>query len=191
VVDNQYTSYQFYYEKKEEEMRRRRRGGLAIGMIMILIGGWFLAVQVIPGLDAWVDRNIGWPWIVIGIGLVFLVFGIFAAPGLAIPAAIISGIGGILYYQNLTGDYESWAYLWTLIPGFVGVGVIVTNLIQGRIKEALRDGWGSIFISLVLFAIFGSAFGDLAFLGKYWPVLLILAGLVSLLRVIFGSLREK
>jgi hypothetical protein len=39
------------------------------------------------------------------------------------PGSILAGIGGIFYYQNLTNDWESWAYIWALIPGFVGIGV--------------------------------------------------------------------
>ena len=44
-----------------------------------------------------------------------------------------------------------------------------------------EGGW-LVFISAVLFAIFGSAFGALGGLGKYRPVLLILLGVVSLAR---------
>ncbi len=42
------------------------------------------------------------------------------------PSIIVGGIGGILAYQDYTGHWESWSYLWTLIPGFVGLGIGVT-----------------------------------------------------------------
>ena len=32
-------------------MKRQRRGNLVIGILLILVGGWFLAVQFFPGLS--------------------------------------------------------------------------------------------------------------------------------------------
>jgi hypothetical protein len=96
-------------------------------------------------------------------------------------------MGAILYYQTATGDWDSWAYIWSLIPGFVGVGIVLSGLLGGEGSESIRAGGWLILISLVLFAVFGSLFGALGGLGDYWPVLLILLGLVllvgSLLRV--------
>ena len=37
-------------------------------------------------------------------------------PGMLVPACIVGGIGGMLYWQNLTGDWASWSYSWSLIP---------------------------------------------------------------------------
>ena len=42
-----------------------------------------------------------------------------------------------------------------------------------------------VLISLVLFTVFGSFFGAVSFLGKYWPVLLIALGVVSLFQALF------
>ena len=42
-----------------------------------------------------------------------------------------------------------------------------------------------ILISLVMFAIFGSFLGGLDVFGNYWPVLLILLGLIVLVRSFF------
>ena len=71
--------------------------------------------------------------------------------GLAIPGSIIAGIGGILYYQNATNDWESWAYAWTLIIGFVGVGTFIMHMLDGRVKRAFNEGFNSIVSSLVMF----------------------------------------
>ena len=63
-----------------------------------------------------------WPLIVVAVGAGLLVLGLLVgAPEMAIPAVIVGGIGGILYYQNLSGNWASWSYLWTLIPGFSGL----------------------------------------------------------------------
>ncbi|MGD8967632.1 MAG: hypothetical protein PVI07_09000 [Anaerolineae bacterium] len=159
-------------------MKRGRRSSLVGGLVLILLGASILAVQLLPGLQLWFS----WPWIIIGFGVLMLVVGsATGVPGLAIPACIIAGIGGILYYQAATGDWDSWAYIWSLIPGFVGVGILLSGLLGEEGGEAIRAGGWMILISLVLFAAFGSLFGALGMMGPYWPVLLILLGLMLLL----------
>jgi hypothetical protein len=153
---------------------------------MILFGVLILAVQLLPGLQLWFS----WPWIIIGFGLLMLVIGsATGVPGLAIPACIIAGIGGILYYQTATGDWDSWAYVWSLIPGFVGAGIVLSGLLGREGGEAVRAGGWLILISLVLLAVFGSLFGALGMVGRYWPVLLILLGLVLLVRPLLRARR--
>lgn len=46
----------------------------------------------------------------------------------------------------------------------------------------MSSGLWPVFISLVLFAVFGAFFGALGFLGVYWPALLILLGVLILVR---------
>ncbi len=167
-------------------MDRGRRSSLAVGVVLILLGAWFLAVRLVPELEAWVTANIDWPLIVVGVGVVLLVFGLLAgAPGMAVPACIVGGIGGLLWWQNATGNWESWAYAWTLIPGFAGVGTILAGLFGGDARQSVHGGARTILVSLVMFAIFGSFFGALGFLGAYWPVLLILLGLLILVQSLF------
>jgi hypothetical protein len=55
---------------------------------------------------------------------------------MAVAACIIGGIGGILYWQSYTGDWASWAYVWTLIPGFSGIGIIFDRQF-GFLKETM------------------------------------------------------
>ena len=164
-------------------MNSRRRSGLAGGLVLILLGAWFLIAQRVPGLQAWFS----WPWIIIGVGLLLLIVGLVTGvPGMAVPACIVGGIGGILYWQNATGNWESWAYAWTLIPGFVGLGVVLSGLFGGETRQSMRGGGSLILISLALFVVFGSFFGGLGILGPYWPVLLILFGLLLLARPLLG-----
>jgi hypothetical protein len=106
-------------------------------------------------------------------------------PGFLVPASLFAGLGGLLYWQNMTEDWASWAYAWALIPGFVGVGVFFSSLLQGRVREAVSGGAWLVVISLVLFSIFGSFFGGPIVLGVYWPVLLILLGLIVLVQGVF------
>jgi hypothetical protein len=167
-------------------MRHYRRSNLAVGLILILIGAWFLAIQVFPNLRVWFNISFSWPLIILGAGALLLFIGLLAGePGMAVPACIVSGIGGLLYYQNLTGHWESWAYAWTLIPGFVGAGVILSGLLGNRPKRSLGDGLNLIVISLVLFLIFATFLGGPNLLGPFWPVLIILLGLWLIVRPVF------
>ena len=164
----------------------KRRTNLAAGLVLILIGGAFLVAQLVPDAFAWLDPATNWPIFIIGLGVLLLLVGLLTGvPAMAVPACIVGGIGGLLYWQNATGNWTSWAYAWTLIPGFVGIGVILSGLFSGQPRQALRDGGGSIFVSLVMFTIFGYIFGRDAFQGILWPILLIGLGAVILIRTIF------
>jgi hypothetical protein len=169
-------------------MDRDRRSNLAFGILLLLVGGWFLAVQLVPDLGAWVEAYFDWPFFVIGAGVLLLVVGILTGvPGMAIPASIVSGVGGLLYWQNATGNWASWAYAWTLIPGFAGVGTVIMGLLGENRRRSIQEGIQAIIISLVLFAVFSSFLGGQRLLGAYWPVLIILLGVWLLLRPMFGS----
>ena len=163
-------------------MGSRRRGDLAFGLVLILAGALFLAMQFVPGMRAWFS----WPWIIIGVGLFLLFVGVVSGvPGMAVPACVVGGIGGLLWWQNATGNWASWSYAWALIPGFVGVGTILMALLAGRGLRAIGEGSTLILISLVMFVIFGSLFGAFRGLGEYWPVLLIALGVLVLVRALF------
>ena len=158
-------------------MSRQTRSNIILGLLLILGGVWFLAQQFYPELAVWRYLDFSWPWYVIGAGAAILLIGlVLGAPGMAVPAAVVAGIGGLLYWQNETGNWESWSYAWTLIPGFVGLGIILAELLGGDLRKGLREGVPLALISVLLFAVFGSFFGGLGVLGNYWPVLLILAG---------------
>ena len=159
-------------------MDRRRRSNLIVGLLLLVLGAATLVLQLVPGLYL----PFSWPWIIIGVGLVLLVLAAATGiPALAVPGSIVGGIGGILYYQTITGDWDSWAYIWALIPGFVGLGLVLAGVLAGRTSSSVRAGGWLILVSLFLLAAFGSLFGALGLLGPFWPVLLILLGLALLL----------
>ena len=164
-------------------MEPQRRSPLVFGLLLILIGGVLLAFQLIPGLAERFEIEYSWPLFIIGVGVFLFLLGILVnAPGLSIPAAIVSGIGGIFYWQNLTEDWESWSYIWTLIPGFVGVGSVLFGILDRENRDSIRGGAWLILISGVMFLVFSSFIGGLDLLGPYWPVLLILLVLILLAR---------
>jgi hypothetical protein len=168
-------------------MMARTRSTLALGLLLVLVGIVLLAFELVPALREWSAAVLDWPLIIIGVGAFLLIFGLLVgAPGMAVPASIVAGIGGILMWQNATDEWESWAYVWTLIPGFVGVGVALEALFSGKPKKAMSEGGWLILISLTLFLVFGSFFGGPVALGGYWPVLLIGLGVLFLFRSLFS-----
>ncbi len=173
-------------------MDTQRRSNLVVGLLLLLVGAWFLAGQYFPDLADFFSVELEWPLLVVGLGLVFFIFAALArAPGLAIPGAIIAGIGSLLYFQNANNDWDSWAYAWTLIPGFVGIGVLISNFFEGRFVRGLKEGVSLVLISLVMFTIFGAFLGCPAILGEYWPILLIALGVWMLAKGLLSPGKGK
>lgn len=160
-------------------MGYRNRTTLALGILLTLVGIYFVLVNVVPGFADLINITFSWPVIVILVGLGLLLLGLLvSAPEMAVPAFIVAGIGGILYYQNMSYNWGSWAYLWTLIPAFSGLGTLAAWLLGAREKYSVSSALDTIGNSLVLFVIFGAFFGAFKNLGPYWPVLLIVAGVL-------------
>lgn len=159
---------------------KKRNSNYVWGLILIILGALMLGRELFPQIRLILD----WPWIVIGVGFVFLLFALFTKTGgLAVPGAIISGIGSILLYQSITMNWETWTFAWTLIPGFVGVGIGLATLIS---PSENQGGWTSslflITLSVVMFIIFGGSkfFGlDLDYL---WPVIIVVFGVFLLIK---------
>ncbi|MCJ7433574.1 MAG: hypothetical protein MUO77_08820 [Anaerolineales bacterium] len=167
----------------------RNRTQLVLGIVLILLGSWLVATKQIPQLGLWWSHNYVWPMWVVGAGALILIMGmLLGAPGMAVPACIVAGVGGILYYQNSTNDFSSWSYLWTLIPGFVGVGSILAGLLGDNTRYNLSRGINALVTSAVLFLVFASLLGGLNLLGSYGlPVILILLGVYIIARGLFRN----
>ena len=164
-------------------MREARGSGLVLGVLLVLAGAALLAARLIPGLEQWVLSSVGWPLLIVGFGGILALAGLLSRQsGMITGGCVIAGIGGILYYQNYSGNWSSWAYAWTLLPGFAGVGAIIAGLVDGSFGRALRSGLWQILTSALLFLIFASFLGGPNLLGVYWPVLVILLGVIMLLR---------
>jgi hypothetical protein len=174
-------------------MSVNRRKNITSGIILILIGLGFLALQIFPALRIWADREFTWPMSIFLVAFGLLVLGALTGTAdLLVPAAIVGGIGGILYLQNARVlTWESWAYLWTLIPGFAGIGVSLAGLIKWKRKEVV-DGLQTILVSGVLFLVFGSLMGDMFGhfpFRDYLPILLIALGLFLFARALLDRRR--
>jgi len=171
-------------------MNKRNRTQLVLGILLILVAAWLVIHQVRPEWTSWLKLDFEWPTWIMLTGAALLLVGLATGNSeMAVPACIVAGIGGILYYQNATGDWSSWSYMWALIPGFGGLGNLLSALISGRIKQEGRNAINTIFVSIILFVIFAAIFGGLEILGPYKDFILIgllfIFGLWLILRGIF------
>jgi len=166
---------------------QRSKGGQVFALLMIGIGVWYLSAQFSPIIRDLAYGPGSWPNHILAVAAIFALVGLVTwVPGLLIPAAIIGGIGGILYYQNAYNAWETWAFAWTLIPGFVGVGLLLYGLLKRR-AGALIGALSTLFASAVLFGIFGGWLGGLRLAGYIWPAALVVLGLLLLV----GALRRR
>ena len=174
-------------------MEKRNRTQLVFGLLLILAAGWLIATRINPNLANILHLTFEWPMWVMLAGAVLLVIGLLVgAPDMAVPACIVAGLGGILYYQNATGNWESWSYMWTLIPGFVGIGQILSGIIGGNFVANLREGLKLLVVCAIMFTIFATIFNAWTIFGSfsaYVPIaLLFILGIWLLVR---GIIRHK
>src|SRR5215212_8225854 len=163
------------------QTNRSNTGSLIAGAILIAFGLLALAGKFLPIIN-WGSL---WPFTIIGFGALFfiaMVAGGKQTAAFAIPGSIISGIGLILLFQNITGHWESMSYFWTLIILFVGLGMYIMGSYGGDANQK-RSGLRVMKVGFILFILFGaffemifSRFGNLVF-----PVLLILLGIYLVL----------
>ena len=175
----------------------RRHAPTVVGLILILAGGaLFLARQA--GLDVIGSiAEAGWPLLVILPGVILLIAAIVTRPpdgiGFAIAGSIVVTVGGILLYQQETGHWESWSYVWALIPGAAGLAMVVYGALA-RIDHFVGKGLRLMAIAGTLFLVgmwyFETVFrsGDAPIdLATWWPLFLIGIGVVVVARGAFGA----
>lgn len=158
------------------EKNRSNVGALVGGTLLIAFGLLSLAGQIFRGLN-W---GFFWPFIVIAFGALFFV-AMFSggkdSAAFAIPGSIISGVGLILLFQNITKHWESMSYFWALIIMFVGIGIYIMGWYGGDDGQK-KSGAGVIKVGLFLFIIFGAFFEMIfgSFGRMLFPIMLILLG---------------
>ena len=133
------------------EPQKRNAGAIAGGVALIAFGLLVLLGQIFARTDFW--KNM-WPIFPIALGVIFYVV-MFAggkgAAGFAIPATIITMIGLILLFQNLTGQWETWSYAWALVfPTSIGLGLLIKGLWEER-EPDVRQGRQMVLVGLIIF----------------------------------------
>jgi len=181
-------------------MEENRTRGLAIailGLGLIGLGILFLLGQVFH-LDIW---GFLWPFFIIVPGLLFFV-GMFAlgknGAALAVPGSVVTMVGMILFYQNVTGHWASWAYAWLLIfPTAVGLGIAIAGLWSDEPKT-VRSGTKMAGIGLLIFMLCAIFFEVLLNISGFrsglvgqilFPLLVVGAGVVVLFMAVTARRR--
>ncbi len=158
-------------------MSTQSRTQLVLGILLIAVGAWLLAQGSVPSLVEFSERLFRWPYTLMWIGGLILFLGLLGGqPGAAVPATIVAGIGVIFYVNDrYAGGQAAWSYMWTLIPGLIGLGSILAGLLGETPRQNFRHGLNLIVISAIAFLIFASIFGGLSLLGNYGPAILMIA----------------
>jgi hypothetical protein len=151
-----------------------KHASIGSGMLLIAFGAIFLAINLSE--ISW--RQI-WPLIFFaGAALNFaLFFSNRGNVGALMPATTLLVYGALFQYCALT----DWDYMSELWPTFIlgpGLGFLAMYLFGKRDRGLLVPAAILIGLSTVFFFTFGPLYRY----GDYWPVLLILAGLMLLLR---------
>jgi hypothetical protein len=148
---------------------RRDSSALVVGGVLV-IGGLLLFGAQLVDFDI---GALGWPAIVIGVGLVLLVLGltVSAEQGMVIGGTVVTTVGLVLWYQDQTGNWATWAYAWALVgPAASGLGMMLWGFRSGSSSE-VRNGTWALLGGLAMFAI-GFLFfeGVLGISGEQFPI---------------------
>jgi hypothetical protein len=127
-----------------------------LGVVLVVTGGLFLVDQLL-GIQI---MAYFWPLLVVLFGLTFFVsmlVGGRKGAGLAIPGAVITTLGTLLFIQNAFNLWATWTYAWALLTTAAGLGMLIMN---GYLKrEGLRRAAGVVIgIGLISFVVFGVLF---------------------------------
>lgn len=126
---------------------------IALPLVFLLIGGVFFILAY-----HYLDR---WNWVTY----------------LYIPGSLLVAFGVIFLINNLTKDWNSWAYSWLLLIFAAGIGLLMANREQNWPLVVQWIGLGMAVLGITFFAIFSAIAGGL-FIQVMAPILLIAAGLL-------------
>ena len=74
-------------------MNRSQRSSLAVGIILVLVGVYFILANMVPQFNQWLNISYSWPTIILAVAAGLLVLGlIVGAPDMAVPAVIVGGL---------------------------------------------------------------------------------------------------
>jgi hypothetical protein len=164
---------------------QHERNTRALGLLLLAVGAWILVARFIHiDLGSWL-----WPfWVIVPGGLIMAlgfrdIHG--SNEGLVTFGSIVAVTGIILFVQNITGQWQSWAYAWPLLfPGSIGLGQYLLGKRRGD-AAAVHSAEKTIRVAVVLFVGFGIFFEVVLGIGGFRlgatgrivvPVLLIAAG---------------
>ena len=106
--------------------------------------------------------------------------------GFAVAGSVVTTVGLILLYQETTENWESWAYVWALIPMAAGIGITGYALLTGH-RDIAATGVRLAAVAGALFLV-GAWYFNAIFetgrnpidIGAWWPVVVIGIGALVL-----------
>src|SRR5258708_3817652 len=138
-------------------MERTSTGpALVLGIVLVMIGVVYLALEFIPRRFLQIDiAHYGWPIFVIVPGMVLVGVGmtVQGLGALCIPGAIVTTAGLVLGVQNIFDLFATWSYAWALVaPGGVGLGMWLQGVATG--SSGLRAaGWRTMGAGVIVFLL--------------------------------------
>jgi hypothetical protein len=154
----------------------RSTGGqaLVMGVVLILTGVIYLAIELIPRLSQIDVAHYGWPVFVLvpGVALVGVAGAVPEASGLCVPGAIVIMVGLVLFVQNVFDLFATATYAWALVtPGGIGLGM----WLQGSVDQqaTLRSrGARTLGTGFVIFLVSALFFETVHVSGVVFPLLI-------------------
>jgi len=177
----------------------RTAPAVVVGSLLIVVGIVVLAARQL-GLDLGnAVGETGWPVFVVVPGLILLAAAVVPQPprgiGFAIAGSIVTVVGLLLWYQANSGNWESWAYLWALVPLAIGGALLGYGSLTGEAGMVRAGAWvgGTAAIVLAIGAwYFEARFagrGEPFAFGTIWPIAIIAIGVLIAARALRPSHR--
>jgi hypothetical protein len=122
-----------------------------------------------------------------------------AGLGLAIPGTIIAVVGAILWVQEASGLYATWAYAWALVaPTAPGLAMLIYGLARGD-HDLAADGFRTFLVGIGLFlgfallfeGVIGISGHHIANLDEVLPYILVGFGVLLVVASLFGGQRNR
>jgi hypothetical protein len=144
-----------------------------VGILLIVVGIVILVLQYVHIGLGWLPERwaeMSWPLRIIIPGLALFVVGLVlpggAGEGLSGFGLVAAAVGALIWYQDVTGTWQSWAYAWALVfPAAGGLAGIIHGTLHANWRH-VRDGAGGLAFGLVAFVVLGYVFeGWLGFEG--------------------------
>jgi hypothetical protein len=157
-----------------------KKDNFTLAVVLIVVGVALMARQLVPAIEFLFI----WPiWGFLVAGLLLALGLIHHDGGLAVQASLLAGVCVNVLLQRQTS-----VIIWISMLAFLGIGIMLSGLIEPKNPDELRSGLILVVISIVVFMVAGGTkYLPWPMVTNYWP-----AGLVGLgLILLVSSLRSK
>ena len=159
----------------------RKKAVPTLGIILILLGGLMILHHYHP-------FQLHWSVFIIALGAIFFLGGFFQRDkGVILPGTFLFLFGLFFYLRGQDVFYLPWWHIWQLFPLFLGIAFVTLCAFDPARKNALIPGIALICISFFLIFFPWSCFDVLYWMGKLWPIILIIIGV----RLVWSATHKK